>query len=878
MRVLRIRLKDYRGIDNSEKVFLPRGITVLEGPNEVGKSCFAEALGLVLEEMDSSAKQVIRDIRPVHKDAGPEIEVELETGPYHIVLTKRYLREKRTELRILKPLPENLAGREAHQRVQQILEETLDVSLWKALQIVQGESVGQARLPDHSTLSIALDKAAGSAPTGEQETSLFEVVQAEYEQFYTAGGRERDELRKGPEMITALEKAVQVLEEKSTRIDKDAMQSEETARRIHQLKQQIDKNQNEFKEWGERYQVVLGIRQRLEIAEAEREAAKTFLGQSTLMFRQRKALVADLEKADEEYAHLEQESMRQAPNLRTAKIELDDRKGKTEAAQTFAENAHKLAQFRRKDNEYRLSELDLAILRERLVRYETAEKKAADAVRLLAINKLDDKALERIRSADQSVKICQSKLAQSGPVVTMTTLRDMSGTLNERPLKLKKNQTREDVVGDGFVLKIPNLVDLQVRPGASSGALRQELEEATKKCLNLLETHSVGNLDEAIKANLERKAALEKKAALDESKKSDLRDLTYEEMKEKTSELEGRLTAHLRTRPKELLMPKDRRDSKRLALETEKAYEKSLEDLKKAQAGQEASQILWDGLNERDIKRQTKLQMMGGSVLSLRGRLEHARRELSDSDCEQAATQADKNLSEKATKIKELQDELEGMDANTIQARYETAKGVLSRTNEELDALEHQQIEITTRLRVFEEDGVFDSLQKARTDVDCGKRKYSSLKKRAEAAKLLYETMSEARRVARQNYLRPLREHIERLGRIVYGGSFQIELSEDLSISSRTLDGRTIPFDSLSTGTQEQLSLIARLACAMIVSKHSDGVSLIIDDALGNTDPERLQAMGAVLDVAGRDCQIIIMTSMPERYRYAGTARIEQMA
>jgi uncharacterized protein YhaN len=63
----------------------------------------------------------------------------------------------------------------------------------------------------------------------------------------------------------------------------------------------------------------------------------------------------------------------------------------------------------------------------------------------------------------------------------------------------------------------------------------------------------------------------------------------------------------------------------------------------------------------------------------------------------------------------------------------------------------------------------------------------------------------------------------------------------------------------------------------MIVSKQSDGVSLIIDDALGNTDPERLQAMGAVLDVAGRDCQIIIMTSMPERYRYAGTARIERM-
>jgi uncharacterized protein YhaN len=51
-------------------------------------------------------------------------------------------------------------------------------------------------------------------------------------------------------------------------------------------------------------------------------------------------------------------------------------------------------------------------------------------------------------------------------------------------------------------------------------------------------------------------------------------------------------------------------------------------------------------------------------------------------------------------------------------------------------------------------------------------------------------------------------------------------------------------------------------------------VPLIIDDALGNTDPERLEGMAAVLSVAGRECQIIVLTCYPERYRHVATAEI----
>ena len=76
--------------------------------------------------------------------------------------------------------------------------------------------------------------------------------------------------------------------------------------------------------------------------------------------------------------------------------------------------------------------------------------------------------------------------------------------------------------------------------------------------------------------------------------------------------------------------------------------------------------------------------------------------------------------------------------------------------------------------------------------------------------------------------------------------------------------------------TQEQISLLSRLACAMAVSENGGG-SLILDDALGYTDPERLKLMGAVLAQAAKECQIIILTCVPDRYSHVGDATVVRL-
>lgn len=137
MRIHRVQLRNYRGVIDHTVEFPTQGVTIIEGANERGKSSIPEAIDLILERLDSSRAKPIRDIKPVHRDEVPEVEIEVSAGEYRFSYRKRWLRRPKTTLMITEPRPEEVTGRKAHDRVRRILEETLDNELWRALRIEQ---------------------------------------------------------------------------------------------------------------------------------------------------------------------------------------------------------------------------------------------------------------------------------------------------------------------------------------------------------------------------------------------------------------------------------------------------------------------------------------------------------------------------------------------------------------------------------------------------------------------------------------------------------------------------------------------------------------------------------------------------------------------
>ncbi|MGH3970961.1 MAG: ATP-binding protein, partial [Mycobacterium sp.] len=186
--------------------------------------------------------------------------------------------------------------------------------------------------------------------------------------------------------------------------------------------------------------------------------------------------------------------------------------------------------------------------------------------------------------------------------------------------------------------------------------------------------------------------------------------------------------------------------------------------------------------------------------------------------------------------------------------------------------------EITVELAVVGTEGRQGKLDEAQTTREHAHSEYTRVQRRARAAQLLRSVMARHRDSTRLRYVEPFRTELQRLGRPVFGPSFEVDVDTDLCIRSRTLDGCTVPYESLSGGAKEQLGILTRLAGAALVAKE-DTVPVLIDDALGFTDPDRLAKMGEVFDTLGADGQLIVLTCTPARYDgVKGAHRIELSA
>ena len=103
MRIHRIALRNFRGVDSVDVALATSGVTIVEGRNEIGKTSIADALMLLFDAKDSSASKSIKDVQPIGRDVGPFVEAELTVGPYRITYRKQWIRDKKTELDITEP-------------------------------------------------------------------------------------------------------------------------------------------------------------------------------------------------------------------------------------------------------------------------------------------------------------------------------------------------------------------------------------------------------------------------------------------------------------------------------------------------------------------------------------------------------------------------------------------------------------------------------------------------------------------------------------------------------------------------------------------------------------------------------------------------------
>lgn len=194
------------------------------------------------------------------------------------------------------------------------------------------------------------------------------------------------------------------------------------------------------------------------------------------------------------------------------------------------------------------------------------------------------------------------------------------------------------------------------------------------------------------------------------------------------------------------------------------------------------------------------------------------------------------------------------------------AQAALDLARTDRQSKREESLSLRAALEARGDEGLSARLGAVASDLEIARLDFERTEAQADAAKLLFDTFAAERDAERLRYVAPFREKVEALGRMVFGPTLQVEIGDDLRILRRTLDGRTVDYESLSGGAKEQLGVVGRLACALLAAGEG-GVPVILDDAFGFSDPDRLDRMGVLLESAGRTCQVILLTCDPGRAR-----------
>ncbi|MGJ7536460.1 MULTISPECIES: AAA family ATPase [unclassified Variovorax] len=169
--------------------------------------------------------------------------------------------------------------------------------------------------------------------------------------------------------------------------------------------------------------------------------------------------------------------------------------------------------------------------------------------------------------------------------------------------------------------------------------------------------------------------------------------------------------------------------------------------------------------------------------------------------------------------------------------------------------------------------GQEEAASEKQRELEHATRRCAELERRAKALDHLLKLLREKRSALARRLRAPLQRHLDHYLQILFPGA-QVEVGDDLSPGRITRQGlrgaQSGAFEELSVGAREQMGVVARLAYADLLKEARKPTLLILDDALVNTDEERLRQMKRVLYDAATRHQILIFSCHPEAWRDLG--------
>lgn len=858
MRIHSLTIDNVRAIEHLELTGLPEtGVVVIHGDNEQGKSTIMDAFGAVLNLKHSSSSKDIKQLAPAHRDEAPEVTANLTIGPVTLTIHKRWLKKKSSELTVHSPSRANYTGAEADLKLDEIIAEHLDKTLLEALFLRQGDLGDAVKAAGIPSLQRALTEGQdGDVVDAAEDDFLMAAVEREYQRFYTPAGKEnkvlsnarRDRERAASEFADA-EGQLRALQSYVDQVERHEQAREADAADLPEARAQLAAAEGELTAAKEAESGATLVR-----GEAER-------ARQSVKSAQR--LLAEREELAEESAEVERGLSAVADELAAAREKAEqqqERVAELGAALEAAKQLRTSAVERVKSSRRTVTLLEDAAARDELAgvveRLETLEDTIA-SVRARAAGRLvsedDVRATEK---AVQDLEVERRIRDTAVPRLELTSEPATTVSVDGVDAEVASDAVRVDL-REGTELRIGDVTALY-RAGKSTGASADEAVERAEATLgDLLAELNCADLGEVRAQREEAKTLADTLSRLEEQRRELLAGRSADDVRARA--------AHLAEQLADVDIPDLNVDTARAEVTAaETARDGADQEVDKA----DGALATWrdSGADRELVKIQAnhdnaaeRAQVVAAKLASLEAELPLAALHAQLAAAEDTAAAAEEQLRSAQARVAEADPEGKQATVNASKARVDSLTGRIKIAEVELARLDGY---------ITQAAGAAERLEKAKAADEAMKRELGTLERRANAAARLREVLRRHRDEARKRYAQPFADELTRLAKTVFGPEVEFDLTENLAIRARTLGGATVPLDSLSGGAKEQLAILTRFAIASLVSGEGAGVGVpvIVDDALGSTDPGRLQRMGQLFGQMGRESQVIVLTCFPQRY------------
>jgi DNA repair exonuclease SbcCD ATPase subunit len=223
--------------------------------------------------------------------------------------------------------------------------------------------------------------------------------------------------------------------------------------------------------------------------------------------------------------------------------------------------------------------------------------------------------------------------------------------------------------------------------------------------------------------------------------------------------------------------------------------------------------------------------------------------------------------------------ELEALQPDALTADLARLNRALAESQRLISEAEQDRAVARSLLTRDGADDPAERLAFAEAAADSARRTHDSVARRAAAIKLLTGLFSEEQRALADRFTRPLADAITGYLRLLFGSTARATVTwAEGRFGGLALfrNGETFDFETLSGGAREQVAAAFRLAMAEILAKdHGGCLPVVFDDAFTHSDPDRVRTLQRMLDLAAtRGLQIVLLTCDPAGYAALGAKTV----